>query len=204
MTLSYLKHSPHAGSRIQRSRKPLRIVGADAANIAGFQAQLDGVEARYVIQPEARSHPDAEAVPPMVTYGRDGFNFVQRKPVGPKSRTEIPPQFPPVHLDGQRGEHKRNGDKGNQYDCCGPLPTSPYDGRVEQGECQADDHNQNSALRMMVRHIYKLPSQYRGEFGRVIPIFSCCHIGRRGARGFTASGAAPDGLRLSLDTTLAT
>jgi hypothetical protein len=39
----------------QRRRKPLRIIGADATNTAGFQAQLDGVEARHVIEPEARS-----------------------------------------------------------------------------------------------------------------------------------------------------
>jgi hypothetical protein len=57
-------------------RKSVGIVGTDATNAAGFQAQLDGVEAGHVIKPEARSHPDAEAVPPMITHHRDGLDFV--------------------------------------------------------------------------------------------------------------------------------
>jgi hypothetical protein len=86
--------SPLARGRLQRRRQPLRIIGADAASFVRSQAQFDRIEAGDVVEPEARRHPDAETVPPMVTHGRNRLDFIQRQPIAPKSRAEMPPQFP--------------------------------------------------------------------------------------------------------------
>jgi len=149
-------------------QKPVDMNNLDPADNAEqyqplTEAQLDGVEARHVIKPEARSHPDAEAVPPMVTYHCNGLDFVPRKPIGPQSRSEIPPQFLPVHLDGQGGEHDRSGDEGDQHNCRRPLPAPPDGRRSEHSRGQANDHNQNPTLRMTVGHSHDPPSRKRGE-----------------------------------------
>ena len=80
----------------------MRIVGADAANLAGLQAQLDRVEPGYVVEPEPGPHPDAEAVPPLVAHDCDAVDLGERNSIAPNPGPEQPVKLALAHLDGER------------------------------------------------------------------------------------------------------
>jgi LSD1 subclass zinc finger protein len=114
--------------------------------------QFDRVEARHVVEPEARPHSDAEAVPPVVTHHRDRFDFVQGQPTGPESGTEMPSPFPAVHFNSQGWEQEGNGNKNDQRCQRQPLHRPPGDRSIKCSEDQAKKHHQSAALGVTLRH----------------------------------------------------
>ena len=133
-------------------RKALRIVGADAADLARFKPKLDGVQTGHIVEPKTWRHSDAKSVPPVVTHDRNPVDFVERQRIAPQSRTEVPAQFVAGDFDGERLENDGERDGDDRYENQRRPSRSPDDGSSNQADGETGREDQSSWLRVMIRN----------------------------------------------------
>jgi hypothetical protein len=78
-----LRNRPDAGPG-ECGGKPLRIIGADLADIASLEAKFDRVERGDVIEAPAWTPPDSKTVRPSVAHDADAFDIRERNAIIPK------------------------------------------------------------------------------------------------------------------------
>ena len=80
-------------SGFEGGRQLLRVIAAEAADVAVGEPQLDGIEAGDVVETKAWPHADPEPVEPAVAHHLRGRDVGPRESVAQQSGSELPAEL---------------------------------------------------------------------------------------------------------------